>query len=187
MRKIILFSLFILMSMTSLNAQFKAILSSNSFNDSLSRIINDARHNYFSIQGVSLSNETDRDSYQSVITLPGSLKCMIYRYHSIEDTLASWHALMYKGENFEEAAKIYKNTFRSVKKSSLLVNNKKVVFKGEMDEPDSILRFTVSTLKTSIQDIVYNNFIAETEMINTYDGWEVHLNLQRRKDDKNRY
>lgn len=56
-----------------------------------------------------------------------------------------------------------------------------------MDEPDSILRFTVSTLKTSIQDIVYNNFIAETEMINTYDGWEVHLNLQRRKDDKNRY
>lgn len=75
---------------------------------------------------MSLSNETDRDSYQSVITLPGSLKCMIYRYHSIEDTLASWHALMYKGENFEEAAKIYKNTFRSVKKSSLLVNNKKL-------------------------------------------------------------
>lgn len=187
MRKVIPIFLYILISMYPASAQVKSILSSSAFNNSLSLVINDARHNYYSIQGISLTNETDRDSYQSVITLPGSVQCIIYRYRSLEDTSASWQAIMYKGDNYKDAARSYKNTFRSVKKSRFQVDNKNIVFKGELDEPDESLRFKVSILKTSIPDIVTTNFIAEIEMINTYYGWEVHLNLQSRKNDMERY
>ena len=168
-------------------AQFKPRLPVPSFSDSLSMVINDAGHNYYTIQGVALTSETDRDSYQSKVTLPGSSLCMIYRYHSTQDTSASWHAIMYKGEDYKEAVKSYKNTFRLVKKTKFMLNSKSIHFEGAMDEPDESLRFTVSTLRTSSQVIGYDNFIAEVEMVNSYDGWEVHLNIQKRKNDTERY
>ena len=186
MRKTILIVFTILMY-GCLPAQLKSIFPTASFTDSLSRVINDAGQNYYSIQGISIANETDRDSYQSKVTLPGSVQCMIYRYHSVEDTTASWQAIMYKGENYKEAVKSYRQTFRFVKRSRIAVENKNVAFEGNMEEPDESLRFRVSTLRTNIPGSAYNNFIAEVEMINTYEGWEVHLNLQRRKNDMERY
>ena len=68
-----------------------------------------------------------------------------------------------------------------------MLHDKSLSFEGSLNEPDESLRFTVSTLKTNKPDDVLNNFMAEVEMINTYDGWEVHLNIQKRKSDTERY
>ncbi len=87
---------------------------------------------------------------------------------------------MYKGDDFKEAGKIYKNVFRLVKKSQIKWIDKTFVgFTGEMEKPAETLRFTVSTLNFTLEDKRYKNFQADVEMISNYSGWEVHLNLQQ--------
>jgi hypothetical protein len=41
----------------------------------------------------------------------------------------------------------------------------------------------VSSLRLKTADIRYTNFVADIELVNNYDGWEVHLNLYKKKKD----
>ena len=91
---------------------------------------------------------------------------------------------MYKGDNYKEAARAYENVFRLVKKSQIRWIDKSVVsFDGEMQKPSEELRFTASTLRFGLDDKRYKNFEADIEMVSTYNGWEVHLNLQTKHPD----
>ena len=167
------------------SAQFyKSFQSSPAFSDSLNKVVLDFRYNFKEIQGNALLPRGDMDVYNSKVTLPGAEHCVVYRFHSRMDTTASWQAVMYEGDSYEEAKKIYKNTFRQVKSSRIKwIDNSRVNFTGQMEEPSENIGFTVSSLKPDIKDERYEKFWAEVEMINTYAGWEVHLNLQNKKKD----
>jgi hypothetical protein len=167
------------------NAQFyKSFVPSPAFTDSLNRIVADFRHNYHSIQGEALGSQNDVDTYQSKNSLPGAVECFIYRFHSVQDTTASFQAVMYKGDSFKEAVKIYKNTFRLVNKTKLKPSGG---FTGQMEEPNESMRFISSSMKANTSDDAYKNYIAEVEILNSYDGWEVHLNLHTKKDDRDKF
>ncbi len=170
------------------NAQFyKSILPSGAFTDSLQIVVADYQQNFNSIQSESLSRAGDVDIYKSLKTVPGAAECFIYRFHSVEDTTASWQAIMYKGEDYKDAVKAYKNCFRLIKKSNLKISDNTMKFEGELVEPVSSVKFTVSSLQPITTLKAYKNFYAEVELVQVYLEWEVRLNLHSRKRDMEKY
>ena len=170
-------------------AQFyKSVLPTPAFNDSLTKVVIDFRNNYKQIQGKELTPQTGMEVYQSTISLPGAAHCTIYRFHSRLDTTASWQAIMYDGNDYEEAIKVYKNTCRLVNKSRIKWIDRSIVsFIGDTEKPDENVPFANTILQLDVSDPRYKNFYAEIEMASGDNGWEVHLNLHAKKDDKNEY
>jgi hypothetical protein len=138
--------------------------------------------NFNGIQGSMLPSQPDAETYFSTTCLPNALHCIIYRYHSVMDKSASWQAIMYAGDNFDDAIKAYKNTFNQVKRSQVKgIANKISSFEGKMENPDENIRFAVSSLRLKTDDIKFKDLVAEIELSNNYEGWEVHLNLYSKK------
>lgn len=185
MKKTITCLLLFLSSIQFTHAQFyKSLLPSEAFSDSLSLIVQDFRTNFYTIAGTQLPSQGEMDVYHSKISVPGALHSVIYRFHSVEDTSAGWQAVMYEGDSYENALKIYKNTFRQLKKTKVKgVDNSTVSFVGKLEIPEENIRFTITPLRLSLTDLPYKNFFGEVELTNTYDGWEVHLNMHSKKSD----
>ncbi|MDB5193777.1 MAG: hypothetical protein JWQ96_3340 [Segetibacter sp.] len=171
-----------------LQAQFyKSILPSPEFNNMLEKVVSDFRYNFKNIIGDTLVSEGEAESFKSTAILPGSIDCVIYKFHSVRDTTASYQSTMYNGEDYKDAVKAYKNTFRLMNKSRLQLVDKSVLsFSGKLEEPAENLRFTVSSLQLDSQDDRYSRFRAEVELVSTYDGWKVSLNLHNTKPDEDR-
>ena len=190
MRKKTAFFIILLLCTTLFSsAQFyKTIRPDNSFSDSLSRIVYDFKKNFYPIQGKQLTSQVMADVYQSNVGVPGAIHCVIQRYHSEEDTTASFQAIMFEGELYEDAAEVYKNTIKQLKKVKLKFGESNHgAFIGEIEVPDESLNFTVTHLRLSIADKDYKYFYAEVEITNNYNGWEVHLNLHNKKSDREQY
>ena len=179
-------ALFLLCNIST--AQFyKKIMPGNNISAAVASITENFQNNYHRIQGDELPADEGREIYRSTVTVPGASHAVIYRFHSKEDTTASFQAILYEGESYKEAAKIYKQTFRQVKGTKFNGGAEKISFDGSMEEPTEELRFTSSRLRPDVTAGAYKNFIAEVELINSVDGWKVQLNLHSRKNDEERY
>lgn len=167
----------------SLPAQIiKKPAASNNFSDSLSKIVHDFDGNFIHLQGAALPPQPDAEIYKSSTCLPAALHCIIYRYHSVQDKTASWQAIVYSGDNFDEAMKAYQNIYRQVKKTTVYgIAGKSAAFDGEMQKPDENVRFAVSSLRLKTTDAKFRQLAAEIELSNNYDGWEVRLNIFSKK------
>ncbi|MEP6675864.1 MAG: hypothetical protein ABJA78_11935 [Ferruginibacter sp.] len=185
MRKLFLLPLALLLFTHITKAQFyKSFLPSPAFSDSLAKVVLDFRFNFKAIQGEKLSSRDNMDIYRSKVSIPGAAHSIIYRSHSVEDTTACFQSVMYSGDNYNEAVKVYRNTFRLVKKSRMRwVDKSAVSFSGELEEPDESIRFTMSFLKPDLIDNAYHDFFAEVEMTSSLEGWEVRLNLHNKRND----
>ena len=179
MKKTFFLILLFVASIFTSRAQFyKTYLPSSEFSDSLSKIVTDYESNFNMIQGKEMTPQPEMNIYQSKTTLPDALHCSIFRYHSITDTSASWQAIFYDGENYKDAYKIYKDIFNQLKKCKMKIGDKNdIAFIGDFGKPKESVRFTSSSLKLNSIEWIYRNFFAELELTNTYDGWEVQLNL----------
>jgi hypothetical protein len=163
---------------------YKSTLPSSDFNTSLEKIVSDFKYNYKNITGDTLSRQPESEVFESLIKIPGATNCVIYKFHSAKDTTASWQAVMFQGDDYREAVKIYRNTFRLVNKSKLQLIDRSVTgFSGELEEPKEAVGFAVSTLQLDITDYRYNNFKAEVELLLSYSGYQVNLNLHNKKPD----
>lgn len=188
MRKTIILCQYFIFCAAICNAQlYKSPAASPAFSDALNKIVASFRTNYYSIQGNIINAQEDADVYETHATLPGAVHSFVYRFHSAEDTTASWQAIMYSGDSFKEASKVYKNIFKLVNNSHFAIDNTVINFTGEMEEPTEDLRFTASPLKAISTNPAYRRFFAEVEMINSFSGWEVHLNLHNKKDDRDKF
>lgn len=168
------------------NAQFyTSFLPSPGFNDSLTRVVMDFKQDYKNLQGIELMPQPGMEVYQSKIGLPGALHCAIYRFHSQIDTSASWQAIMYDGDSYEAAFKMYKNTYRLVNKSRIKWFDRSIAsFIGSLEKPLENTSFASSQLQLNVTDPRYKNFYAEIEISKGDNGWVVCLSLHNKKDDR---
>lgn len=181
-----LFTLFLIAIVVTSNGQLiKPTTGSQSFSFNFEKIVQSFRNNFHSIQGEAIPSEKELNVFRSTMTVPGTLNAVIYRFHSKKDSSASWQAMMYQGEEYKSALKLYKSTCRQVNK--LRVGGIGI-FKGDYEEPDANLRFAGSSFKLETDDKTYRNFFAEVEMVlNADEEWEVRLNLVRKKDDEDMF
>ncbi len=188
MRKIII--LLLLASPAIINAQLiRPLVRYAEFSEKLNSIVTSFRNNYYQIQGESLMSDKDRDIFRSEIKLPGAIRTVIYRFHSLQDTTASWQALMFSGDNYGEASKIYKHTFRLLNNSRVnLSGSAPAFFKGNFIAPDPSVTFAHTYFQLKTDDKAYALFVAEIELVNTgIENWEVRLNLHNKKFDNEIY
>jgi len=186
MKKIILLLLTIFLMQVSTKAQLiKPAQAPSPFTENLGKVIQSFRNNYYQVQGELLSSVEDVDTYRCSVSIPGSKRSVIYRFHSREDTTAGWQASMYSGDNYNAAVKSYKETCRLVSKGKFNIQgNAAAGFSGKTEMPEGTLRFVSSAYKLTTKDPAYKHFYAEVELVNlTFDQWEVHLNLQNKKVD----
>jgi hypothetical protein len=169
----------------SAQAQFyKSFVPSPGFTSALQKIVLDFRLDYKNIQGELLLQQGESENYSSAVQLPGAKDCLIYRFHSPQDTTSGWQALMYQGDNYDDAVKAYKNLFRLVRKSQMSwIDRSAVHFVGEMDEPTEDRRFAVSTLLLDVNDKRYTRFVAEIELSGNMGDWAVKLNMHNKRRD----
>lgn len=166
-------------------AQFyRGILpGSGNFGDSLSKIVVDFKTNFRNIQGDAIPQQMGMDIYESKITLPGTTQNYIMRSHSANDTLGTWQALVYHGEDYDKALKLYKSTFHKIKNSSIRLSDRSVAhFNGKLHN-ESHASFVTSSLTIDIGDANYKKFVAEIEMVSNFLTYEVHINLHAKNDD----
>ncbi|RZM08510.1 MAG: hypothetical protein EOO88_50130, partial [Pedobacter sp.] len=116
MQKILsLAAICLLFSMYAQAQFYKKVLPGNNISAAVASITENFQNNYHQIQGAELPADEGREIYRSTVIIPGASQAVIYRFHSKEDTTASFQAILYEGESFKEAVKIYKQTFRQVK------------------------------------------------------------------------
>ena len=163
----------------------QATTGSQSFSVNFEKIVLSYRSNFHNIQGEAIPSENEKLVFHSTMTLPGTLHAMIYRYHSKQDTSASWLAVLYTGTEYKSALKHYKSICRQINKFRVAGVG---VFKGDYEDPDPNLRFAGTSYKMESDDKLYKNFYAEVDMVmNADEEWEVYLSLARKKDDQDMY
>src|SRR5258705_12570240 len=86
----------------------KSLIPTPGFASALGKIVLDFRFGYHTIQVDSLfSQDNGFEAYGSSVTLPGSTDNQILRFHSEQDTTASFQSTFYQGEDYNEAVKSY--------------------------------------------------------------------------------
>lgn len=184
MKNQLLLALLVGVCMSAQGQFYKSLLPSPGFTSALQKIVLDFRLDYKNVQGELLLQQGESESYTSLIKLPGAEDCVIYRFHSDDDSTSGWQALMYHGEDFNEAVRAYKNLFRMVRKSPITwIDRSAVHFIGEMEEPSEDLRFAVSILALDVNDKRYERFVAEIELSGAMGDWSVKLNLHNKRRD----
>lgn len=184
MKKTLLTTFFYAVIYGSIAQVIKPVKEDAAFSKVLSTVVLDYKNNFINIQRKELAGSIANNTFNSNVCLPAALHCTITRYTSVQDKSASWQSILYTGESYEDALKMYKTVFGQVKHSSISgIDTKLVYFEGEMEIPDENIRFTVSELHLVTTNKIYKKFTAAIELTNNLEGWEVHLNLYRKKLD----
>ena len=175
-------ALLLLFTCTQLFGQLsKTPLNEASFSTQLNKVVLDFPANFNSLQGNRMPAEVDADTYLSTVCFPGALVCKVMRYRSVQDKSASWQALLYEGDSFEEAVKLYRKMHALVRKTLIKgTDGFSAGFEGKFENIDENVGFAVSTLRLNTKNSRYRSLVAELNINSSYTGWEVKLDLYTR-------
>ena len=183
MKKTLLIALMAIL-VHSANSQTSIFSRPTSFSQSLQSVLEDYPNNFHNISGESIIEQGEVEQYESTVQLPGAEACIIGRYHSVIDTTASFQAIMFRAEEFEEAAKQYRSIYKQLKASPVvMVDGSKLYFKSEFSEPDNSFDFIVSTFTFPSHDRRFMGFRIDLELVYIMNEWTVNINMGRKKDD----
>ena len=155
-----------------------------SFSKVMEIVVHDFPNNYRNITGDLLVEQPETDDYASLVLLPGASECVITRYHSMEDTTASWQAKMFRGEDFKEVSQRYKELYRQLKGCYLrLVDGSIVYMDAEWEAPTEEKPFVMSTLRLATGDERYKEMKIDLEMVYQFPEWAININVTGKKDD----
>ena len=173
------------MAMPFANAQTSHSSSNkSSFNNAIETVLFDFPNNLRNISGELQFTMAGMENYTSLVSLPGASECMVTRYHSVEDSSASWQARMPGEEDFKKASARYRELYRQVKTCRLtLVDGSVVYIDGEWETPREENKFTMSTLKVVTGDPRYREVKIDVEMIYQFPEWVVNVNIVSKKKD----
>lgn len=184
MKRTMLFACMIFIAMHGVFAQNSVFHRPVSFSQSIQSVLMDFPNNFHNISGESILEQGEVEQYESKVQLPGSIACIIGRYHSVIDTTASFQAIMFKSDEYEAAAKQYRSIYRQLKASPVvMVDGSKLYLTGDFSEPDNALDFTVSTLVFPSHDRRFMNFKIDLELVYTMTEWSVNINMGKKKPD----
>jgi len=155
-----------------------------SFNGAIDAVLKDLPFNLRNITGELVLAQGEFENYASIVELPGSEQCIVTRWHSADDTTASWQAKMAGGDEFDQAAKAYQELFRKLQGCHLtLVDGSVIYLKGDLEPAKESASFTTSTLKLMTGDWRYRDVKVELELVYQLADWAVHINIVTKKRD----
>lgn len=115
---------------------------SNQTNVALEKVIQDYPNKFKNIKGALLINNPQATDYTSVITIPGSLSCIVTEYSSTRKEVVSWRAELFESEEFDDAKKQYKDVFNQIKNTIVKIDGEKsYILNGHFQTPDERKRY----------------------------------------------
>lgn len=155
-----------------------------SFSIAIDSILRDFPNNLRNITGELVLAQGEFENYASMVELPGAENCTITRWHSIDDTTASWQAQMFKSDDFGEASKQYHELFRRLQRCYLkLVDGSIIYLNGDWEPAKEEAAFTTSTLRLMTGDWRYREVKIEVELVYLFSDWAVRINIVSKKRD----
>ena len=184
MKKIIIPAIAVLATLTGFAQVNAASPAAAPFSKAIETVLHDYTGNFHHISGDLIAKEVETESYASTVQLPGAAECLVTRYHSAEDKTASWQAKMLRSEDFEAAAKQYKELYNRLKSCYLkLPDGSSIYLKGEWEEPKTEKTFAVSTFRLASTDLRYRELKVDLEILYLLDQWVVNINVLSKKND----
>lgn len=184
MKNIRLSLLFVFLGTVFVQPSFGQLIrtaAKSNLSDSVNLILAGFGNNFWSIQGNAIDAQSDPATYQSRYTLPGSRGAVITRYSSVEDSSASWQAVVFESEEFQTAAKAYRKWIQDLKSVRIRFLTGQARFTGDVEKPDENLRFTTTGLVFLTSDLQYRQLHAEVSLLSDLAGWQVQVSFYRRK------
>jgi len=155
-----------------------------SFSKIMEAVLHDFPNNYRNITGDLVLDQAEIENYASLVQLPGASECIITRYHSLEDTTASWQAKMFRGEDFKDVAQRYKDLYKQLKGCYLrLVDGSIIYVDAEWEAPTEEKPFVMSTLRLATGDERYKEMKIDLEMVYEFPEWTININVTGKKAD----
>ncbi len=161
-----------------------SIVKTPVFPSAMQQVLHDFPANFHHISGELVLKQAEIENYESLVRLPGSEACIVTRYHSVEDTTASWQAKMFRSEDFNTAALKYKTLYQQLKGCYLqLVDGSIIYLTSEYENPVEEKPFAVSTLRLKTGDDRYREMKIDLEMIYQFPEWVININVVSKKKD----
>ena len=154
------------------------------FEDAIDAVLGDLPNNLRYVTGELLLAEGEVDSYISLVAMPGAENCIVMRYHSVEDTTASWQAKMFSGGDFDAASRKYAQLFQQLKVCYVRFPDGSICYlEGTWEPAREGVMFTTSTLKVRTSDQRFRDVEVELELVYQLADWAVNINIVTKKPD----
>lgn len=171
-------------SLVRVDSMLHARIRVLSFPAAINAVLKDLPYNLRNITGELVLAQGEFENYASIVELPGSENCIVTRYHSADDTTASWQAKMLSSDDFDQAAKAYHELFRKLQGCYLqLVDGSVVYLRGDWEPAKEGASFTTSTLRLMTGDWRYKDVKVELELVYQLADWAIHINIVTKKRD----
>jgi hypothetical protein len=154
------------------------------FVDAIDAVLGDLPNNLRYVTGELLMADAQTDCYASLVALPDAEKCIVTRYHSVEDTTASWQAKMFSGGDFGLAATKYQQLYQLLKTCYLKLPDGSIYYlEGVWEPAREGVTFTTSTLRLRTDDQRFRDVMVQLELLYQLADWAVNINIVTKKPD----
>jgi hypothetical protein len=154
------------------------------FVDAIDAVLGDLPNNLRYITGELLLAEGEVDSYASLVAMPDGENCIVTRYHSVEDTTASWQAKMYSGGDYGAAARKYEQLYQQLKTCYVRLPDGSIYYlEGTWAPAKEGITFTTSTLKVRTSDQRFRDVLVQLELVYQLADWAVNINIVTKRPD----
>lgn len=166
-------------------AQLKLPGTSN-FTSDMKAVIRDYPHNYESMLGKPMQENSQHTDYASTHKVEGAENITISRYSADNKEVYSWQALMLTTEDFEEAKAKFKTLFARFNNLAVKMDYGVTFYlKGTYIEPIEERGFTSSILRFELPDRITQKMILEVTMQYEFPEWKVKLLIYEREREDN--
>jgi hypothetical protein len=147
-------------------------------------ILRDFPDNLLHITGELMLAQGEFENYASLVQLPGAQDCIVTRYHSRRDSTVSWQATMYSSDEFDKAARQYRELFQKLKGCYISQADGTVLYlQGTWEPAKEGAPFTTSTFRPGTTDWRYREVKVELELVYLLADWAVRINIVSKKRD----
>ncbi|MBO9571487.1 MAG: hypothetical protein J7497_04680, partial [Chitinophagaceae bacterium] len=119
----------------------------NQTNTALQKVISDYPNNFRNIRGQMINEDPQTTDYSSNVQIPGAGNAIITKYSSDSNReVYSWKCMIIESEEFEVAAKRYKELYNQIRNSIVKIDGEKpLILNGNYEAPTEEKRFVASS------------------------------------------
>jgi len=179
-------TLAILDSLSRVDSLLRARVKVVAFPSAIDSVLRDFPYSFRHITGEMVLAQGEFENYASLVVVPESLSCVVTRYHSADDTTASWQARMFSSDDLDEANREYQQLYRQLKTCYVkMVDGSIFYLEGQWEPAKSGASFTTSTLRLMTGDWRYKDVKVELELVYLLADWAVNINIvSKLRDDE---
>ncbi len=163
-------------------AQIHLPVLNNDVNNILVKIIEDFPDHFNKIRGDVIDKDVQTITYASLVNIPGKDSGIIIQNGDVKDNIYSWKQVVFASDNFDAAKAKFHEYYKKINGTKVIVDNNKIVFNADYNEPDDTKQFTTVLFITHPQTKQLKNVIIDLSLHYLIDNWQVSISVYDHKD-----